>query len=201
MRYMISLSILVCVAVGTNAQVSSDYQVIRSKPSGDLILQVSLDKTNGSLYSTCAIEYSWFTVTNQSIIVHLPKNEYFCYAQMFDSANKAVPLRWSFRNMGKHYFDLKYPSTEEPWDAIKEVILIRPPHGTQAAAAETVFAGRKSAESRTFSPLEDIFQLRKPGKYNVRLQFQVYERIYKGGQTFLYKLERFEPLEFSVTKE
>jgi hypothetical protein len=43
--------------------------------------------------------------------------------------------------------------------------------------------------------------MKKPGLYAVRLQCQVYETIYKGGQAFMYKLERFEPLEFTVAKE
>jgi hypothetical protein len=133
--------------------------------------------------------------------MHLPKDEYLCFAQMLDSTGNAVPLRWSFRNLGKHFFDVKYPSNEQPWSEVEDMMSIRPAHGTCPAMVENVCASQKSMEGRSFYGLEDVFQIKKPGMYKVRLQFQAYERIYKGGQNFAYKLERFEPVEFTVTKE
>lgn len=201
MRYRIMTTIALVVALGVNAQCLTDYQVIRSKASDDLILQVSIRKTHGILYSTSSIEYGWFTVTNKNCMVNLPKDEFFSFVQMFDSAGNAIPLQGAFTNLGKHFFDLKYPSTEQPGSAIEEMLRIRPPHGTQSAAGEIVFAGQKSMEGRSFYDLEHVFQIKKPGQYKVRLEFQAYERIYKGGQSFAYKLERFEPVEFTVIKE
>jgi hypothetical protein len=202
MRYIILLTITFVVAVGTNAQSWSNYQVIRSKLADDLILEVWLYKTHPTLYITNGIGYDWLTVTNVNCVVDLPKDEYFCYPQMFDSTSNAVPLRPRFRNFGKHFFDLKYPSTEQTWSAIEDMMRIRPAHGTQqTATVEFVIATQDVGGGGSFYNLEDVFQIQKPGQYKVRLQFQAYERIYKGGQSFAYKLERFDPVEFTVTKE
>jgi hypothetical protein len=200
MRYIAIITIAFVLVLRTNAQPSSDYQVIRSKPAGDLVLEVWLHKADATSYGTSSISYDWLTLTNQQIAVDLPKEEYFCMAQMFDSASNTVPLRPGFRNLGKHFFDLKYPSMEQPWSAIAEVMRIKPAHGTQSAAVEFVIASQKFGGGGSFYDLEDVFQLEKPGQYKVRLQFQAYERIYKGGQSFTYKLQRFEPLEFTVRK-
>jgi hypothetical protein len=54
---------------------------------------------------------------------------------------------------------------------------------------------------RSLASLEDLFIVKEPRTYKVKLQFQVYARIYKGGQSFAYKLERFDPVEFTVTKK
>jgi hypothetical protein len=71
----------------------------------------------------------------------------------------------------------------------------------QQTMADFVVPGQKIGEGRSFYGLDDIFQLKGPGKYKVRLQFQVYERLYKGERIWMYKLERFEPVEFTVIKE
>jgi hypothetical protein len=195
------IAAFLAIATVANAQSSPDIQLIRSKPSDDLVLTVSVFKTHDMLYTTSSIQYGWLSVTNKYTMVFLPKDEYLCCAQMYDSMGNTVPLRSNAKNMGKHFFDLKYPSVDQLWDAIEDRMRIRPPHGTQGAAAESVFAGLKSSEGRTFPCPEDIFQIKKTGLYKVKLQFQAYERIYKGGHSFTYKLERFEPLEFTVTKK
>jgi hypothetical protein len=188
-------------ALGTNAQSWSHYQAIRSKAVDDLILEIWLYKTDQLLYNTNSIGYDWLTVTNKSHVVNLPKDEYFCYAEMFDSESNAVPLRSDFRNLGKRFFDLKYPSIEQPWSAVEEIMRIRPPRGTQPARVDFVMALPKIGEGRTFFGLGDVFQIGKPGQYRVKLQFQAYERIDKGGHNVMYKLERFDPVEFTVTKK
>jgi hypothetical protein len=76
-----------------------------------------------------------------------------------------------------------------------------PAHGTQSEAAEILFAGRNSNEGRFLPCPDDLFELKKPGLYSLKLQFQVYKRIYKGGQSFTYQLERFEPILLKVTRE
>ncbi len=84
------------VDLGTNAQFSDDSQIIRSKSAGDLVLEVCLRKAHGTLYSTnnsWSVRYSWLTVSNPSIRVVLPKDEYFCFAQMFDSAMSTATER------------------------------------------------------------------------------------------------------------
>jgi hypothetical protein len=113
-------------ALGTNAQSWSHYQAIRSKAVDDLILEIWLYKTDQLLYNTNSIGYDWLTVTNKSLVVNLPKDEYFCYAEMFDSESNAVPLRSDFRNLGKRFYDLKYPSVEQPWSALKDVLRMKP---------------------------------------------------------------------------
>jgi hypothetical protein len=174
---------------------------MHSQPSGGLKMQVSMKETEGILASSTPIGYGWFTTTNQSLIVYLLKDEYLCTAKMFDSASNAVTLRNSFRDFGNHFFDLKYPSGEQTWDTIDGFTRIKPAHGTQSEAAETLFAGPNSTEGRFLPCPDDLFQLKSLGRYTLRLQFQVYERIYKGGRNFAYKLERFDPIEFTVTKE
>jgi hypothetical protein len=67
--------------------------------------------------------------------------------------------------------------------------------------ADFVIATQDVGGGGTFDSLEDVFQIKIPGQYRVRIQFQTYETIYKGGHNFMYKLVRFEPLEFTVTKE
>ena len=62
-------------------------------------------------------------------------------------------------------------------------------------------AQQDAGEERPLASIEDMFDLKSAGVYKVRLQFQVYMRIYKGGQSFVYQLERFEPLEFVITKQ
>ncbi len=195
------MAIAFVASLATNAQSSHENQLIRSKPVDDLVQEVWLRKTLGILYSTSYIRYDWLTLSNQQMAVYLPTAEYACFAQMFNSASNAISLRWSFRNLGKHFFDLKYPSIEQPWNAIKKTISIRPAHGTQAAAADFVIASLDFGGGQSFYNLEDLFQMKRPGRYTVRLQFQAYERIYKGGQNFAFKLERFDPVEFSVTKQ
>jgi len=63
-----------------------------------------------------------------------------------------------------------------------------------------VFAGEKTEEGGSFYNLEDVFEMKEPGEYKVSLQLQAYERMYKGGQIFMFQLDRFEPFEFIVTK-
>jgi hypothetical protein len=201
MRNLIATIIAFLVIFGATAQPHAEYNIVRSKPVDDLILQVSLDEKNGIVLSTSPIGYGWFTVTNKGILLNLPKDECLCYAQMFDSNSNAVELHWNFRNSGKRFFDLKYPSPEQSWDDIENIVRIRPAHGTQSAAADVVSAGRKSCEGRQLPCFDEIFQIQKPGLYKVRLQFQAYKPIYKGGRNVMYKLERFDPVEFTVTKK
>jgi len=189
------------LALCSSARSGSDHDIVRTKPVGDLILQVWLDRTNGIIPSDRSIGYGWFTVTNKYIIVIPPKDEYLCRAQMFDSKGFAVSPRNSFTNLGKHFFDLKHPTTEQEWDAVKDVIRIRPAHGTQSAAPAVVFAGHENSEPRYLSCPDDLFDIKSAGRYTLKLQFQAYERIYKGGHTNVYRLERFDPVEFTVTKE
>jgi hypothetical protein len=106
---MILLTFAIALAISASP---SDYHVVRSNPSGDLILEVWLYKTNGNFYRVFPITYDWLTVTNKNCVVDLPKDEYLCFAQMFDFAGNTVPLQWKFRNLGKHFIDLKYPSAE-----------------------------------------------------------------------------------------
>lgn len=205
----LAIILLTCgIALAITAD-PSGYQVVRSKPSGDLILEVWLHKAHENSYSVLPLDYDWLTVTNKNCVVELPKDEYLCFAQMFDSASNAVPLQRNFADLGKHFFDLTYPSAEQPWSSvIKDVLRMKPAHATgpslglgQQTMADFVRAEQEVGERRSFNNLEDVFAMKKPGLYRVRLQFQVYARIYKGGQSFAYKLERFEPVEFTVTKE
>ena len=208
MRYIMILTMMLCAAPAVRA-LPSDYQVIRSKPSDDLLLEVWLHKAHDDLYNLGGITYHWRTITNFQMVIEIPKDEYLCYAQMFDSANNAVPLRPAYKNLGKRFFDLKYPAPEEPWsDAIKDVLRMKPAHATGPSLgmgpqtiADFMIATPDIGGGRSFYNLDDVFKVEKAGKYKVRLQFQAYERIYKGGQSFAYKLERFEPVEFTVTKE
>ena len=202
MRYMIMIITKFAVALALIAQPSSDYRVIRSKATDDLILEVWLPKTGVVIPSSFSMRYDWLTVTNYQMKVDLVKDEHFYDAQMFDSAGHDIPLKESFTNLGKHFFDLKYPSTEQPSSEIEHLMRVKPAHGTQhSATVEFVIATQDVGGGGSFYNLEDVFQMQNPGQYRVRLQFQAYERIYKGGQDFTYKLERFEPVEFTVTKE
>jgi hypothetical protein len=195
------VTVILSLAFLANAQPSPDCQLIRSKPSGDLILEVWLYKTHGTFLSTNTLAYDWLTVTNKGTLVYPLKDEYFCLAQMFDSAGNAVPFRWPFRKLGKHFFDVKYPSTEQLWPAVKSTIRIRPLRGTQPARADILSTTQKHGEGRPFYTPDELFEIKKPGIYKLKLQFQVFERFYRGGQTFTLKLERFEPFEITVTKE
>jgi len=188
-------------ALNLQAQFSVGYPPNRSKTVGELIMQVALQRSDGVVSSGNPIEYGWLAITNKGCMVNLPKDEFFCCAKMFGPDGKNIPLQSSFENLWKRFFDLKFPSGELPITAIEEMLRIRPAHGTQAAAGDVMFAGKEKTEGRSFYSLENIFQMKEPGQYKVSMQFQAYERIYKGGQTFVYKLDRFEPFEFTVTKK
>jgi hypothetical protein len=202
MRHLIIAIFVFVLAAGTNAESLSDYQVIRSKPTDDLILEIWLPKTNVVIPSSFSVRYDWLTSTNNQMKVYMLKDEYFCYAQMFDSSGNAMLLRSSFTNLGKQFFELTYPSNEQPSSEIENLIRAKPAHvKQQSAKVEFVIATQDVGGGAFFYNIEDVFQMQKSGQYKVRLQFQVYERIYKGGQNFTYKLVRFDPVEFNVTKE
>ncbi|MGP8201318.1 MAG: hypothetical protein ACLQU4_17645 [Limisphaerales bacterium] len=208
MRYLILTLLVIGAAISATAK-PSDYAELKSKPVDDLVLDVRVRKVDTTVYRTSPILYSWLTVTNSRGHVILPKDEYFCLARMFDSASNEVPRRATFKGLGSKFSELSYPSPEEPWsDRIQNVVRTRPAHVTgpslwfgKQTMADSVFATQDLGEQREFYNLEDVFDLKRPGRYTVRLQFQAYASIYKGGQTFAYKLERFEPVEFTVTKE
>jgi hypothetical protein len=186
-------------ALNAQAQSLSDYQLLHSKPVGNSIMQLALRRIDG-LFLSGPIEYDWLAATNKGGLVNLPKDEYFCSARVIGPNGKAVPFRKAFENLGKHFYDLKYPAGEQPGIAIDDTLRIRPTPGTQAAAGEVVFAGEKTEEGGSFYNLEDVFEMKEPGEYKVSLQLQAYERMYKGGQIFMFQLDRFEPFEFIVTK-
>jgi hypothetical protein len=82
---------------------------------------------------------------------------------------------------------------------------MKPAHSTGPGApgmeADFVIGTQDVAVHRWLPSVKDLFAVKEPGVYKVILQFQVYARIYKGGQSFAYQLERFEPIEFSVTND
>lgn len=127
---------------------------------------------------------------------------------MLDADSNAIPLRAAHRNLGKRFFELKYPGVEEPWsDELKSVLHMIPRHDTgpslgdgRTMRPEFTMVTQDESVGRAFYDLGDVFQITKPGRYTVKLQFQVYVRVWKGGQIFAYKLVRFEPIEFMIRK-
>jgi hypothetical protein len=130
---------------------------------------------------------------------------------MFDSTGKSVPLRTKHRDLGRRFYELEYPSAEEPWSgALANVLRMKParitgPSGAQLGIGEQmesdfVMAEQEAGEERPLASVEDLFDVKRPGAYRVRLQFQVYMRIYKGGQSYAYQLERIEPIDFIITQ-
>jgi hypothetical protein len=192
--------IFLTTAFITNGE-PSDYQIIRSKPADDLTVQVAMRKMNGVADAGASIEYGWFTLTNAGCLVYLPKEEYRCSIQLFDSNSNSLPLRMNFKDLGKNFLNLKYPSSEQAWNAIENTVAIRPAHGTQSAAGEVVFAGQARFEGRSLASPEELFQMEGRGLYRLRLQFQAYTSLYRGGQVTVYKLVRFDPIEITVAKE
>jgi hypothetical protein len=184
----------------------SGYQVIRSKPSGILVVECWLYKPRTNFYTTDSIEYDWVTTTMTNCKVVLPKEEYRCFVQIFDSASNAVPLRKNFEYVGKHFCDLKYPCPEQEWSQIEDVLSMKPAHVTgppmwlgEQMMADFVMAS-DIGEHRTLHNIDEMFDVKKAGPYTVRLHFHAFALIHKGGQQYAYKLERFEPIEFMVTK-
>jgi hypothetical protein len=174
-----------------------------------LVLEIWLFGPQGQFGPTGDIDYDWVTTSGSNLNVKIPKDGYLCFAQMFDATSNAVPLRHKFASLGKHFFDLKYPAAEQPWDAIKDTLRMKParitgPTGPSLGLGPQMMAdyvlAREVGEHRSFSHIEDMFELKKPGLYTVRLQFQAYEQIYKGGHKYAYKLHRFDPVEFAVKK-
>jgi hypothetical protein len=194
--FIIVLITMICA----DAQCADDHNIVRTKPLEDLILEVWLDRTNGLVSTSSPIGYGWFTETNTHMIVDIPKDEFLCSVQMFDTNGNAVRIREDYAKLGHRFFDLAYPSTEQRWNDVENVLRIRPAHGTQSAAPDSVFASQKSCEGRYLPSPESLFDVVKPGNYTVKLQFQAYERRYIGGEINMYKLERFAPVEFTVTK-
>jgi len=191
----------------------SDYQALRSKPSGDIILEIWVNKAHGTNYSiSVPIRYNFLTITNRNCPIDLPNEGYFCSAQMFDSAGNSVQLSVKHSAFGKRFYDLKYPSADQPWsNALRDVLSMKParitgPSGPSLGLgaqmeSDFVIAEQNAGEQRLLPSFDDLFVVRRPGVYKVRLQIQVYARIYKGGTSFAYKLERFEPMEFAVTND
>lgn len=199
MRYLI-FTLLIVYTTTFNAR-ASQFHTIRSKPSDDLILELRLHKEGKNSYRLGPIVYGWLTFTNLQAKVKIPKDEYFCYAQMFNSRGIAIPLRPGFQTLGKSFFDLKYPSNEQAGDAILNTVRVQPPHGTQQTpTVNFVIATQNSAGGGSFNNLDEMFDIKEPGQYRVKLQFQVYVRANKGGNNWVYKLVRFAPVEFNVTK-
>jgi hypothetical protein len=190
----------------------SDYEVLLSRPSGDIFVEVWLHKSAGTNYSLSdPIRYDFRSVTNLNCKIELPKETYLCSAQMFDSSGNSVPLSTKHRDCGRRFYELEYPSAEQPWSgALTNVLRMKParitgPSGASLGIGEQmqsdfVMAQQDAGEQRPLAGVEDLFDVKSAGVYKVRLQFQVYMRIYKGGQSFAYQLERFEPLEFIITK-
>jgi hypothetical protein len=112
--------------LGTDAYPSPGFRTIKSKPTDDLILEIWLPNTNLPIPSSSTIRYDWLTVTNRRMKVDLLKEEYFCHAEMFDSASNAMPLRPRFSKLGKHFFDLKYPASEQTSSEITNCIRLKP---------------------------------------------------------------------------
>jgi len=190
-----------------------DYESIRSKPSGDLIVEVWLHKAHDNSHSfVTPIRYDCLTVTNKNCVVELPKDEYLCSIHMFDLAGNAIHLRSKYEEWGKRFNDLKYPSTEQLWNtSLRNILRMKParitgPSGESLGIgpqmeADFIIAEQDGGSQKALPSIEDLFAVKEAGVYKVKLQFQVYARIYKGGQNFAYKLERFEPVEFMVVKE
>lgn len=191
----------------------SDYQALRSKASGDLFLEVWLHKSDGTNYSlTDQISYDFQTVTNVNCQIELPKETYLCSAQMFDSAGNNVQLSRKYRDLGRRFYELKYPSGEQTWSSVlSDVLSMKParitgPSGSflgigKQMESDFLTAEQEAGEERPLAGVEDLFDVKRPGVYKVRLRFQVYMRIYKGGQSYAYQLERFEPIDFIITKK
>jgi hypothetical protein len=163
-------------------------------------MQVLVHSGSTNFSTSDSIDYL-LRATSNGISVFYPNDEYLCFAEMFDASGNAVLPRSSFGTLGLHFFDLKYPSGEQPWEQIEHILRIRPAHGTQSAKADRDLLGRKGWAGRPFHTSDEMFDLKAPGRYRLKLRFQVYEWVYKGGQTYAYILERFDPVEFFVTKK
>ena len=209
---MRSINSLICVlfvlcVLNTRAD---DFQWLLSKSARDLKVRVWLHTERDMSFSiTTPINYEFVTVTNKNCVVELPKDEFICSAQMLDSKGNAVPLSTQCAKFGKRFHELVYPSVEQKWDnALRNVLRMKPAHSTgpslgfgQQMEADFVIATQDGSSEHSLPSVEELFAPEIPGEYKISLQFQAYARIYKGGQSFAYKLERFEPIEFTVKKE
>lgn len=200
LKFLICVEIaLLAITAAVAGPISLTDGLINSAPVNDLVQDLMVQASHPIISSADRIDYGFSTVTNKTLNIFYPKDEYLCAAQLFDADGKSVPLRMP--KVGHGFFDLKFPSADQPWDAVSNMIRVRPMEGTGRSPWEWEFAVQRAITSHNFYTPDELFDISRSGSYKLRLQFQIFTDDVKYSRRSKLKLVRFAPVEVTVIKK
>lgn len=163
--------------------------VVESHVTNDMFVQLSCE--HSVFWSIDTIDYCFLTVTNPKAIIFLPRESYFCFAELFDQKGQPIPKQGLGNGLGRDFWKLKAFS----WDSVGKQA-----KGTRNERVDRMFVSSKGCEGRYLFKPEDVFRIKEPGLYKLRLQFQVFKQIDAKGKQEM-QIVRFEPVEVMIQKE
>lgn len=112
----------------------------------------------------------WYQFISKSNVVRMfvPKPTYLCQIDLIDASGKSV----SKTSLGKRFGAKFNQPVQFDWDS-KWKSMDRDKDGM----AKRVFAGPQGGGSLNIPPCDELFQLKEPGVYTFRVQFQAYQEI------------------------
>lgn len=152
----------------------------------DLVVSVGSPADRLTASVTDRLVFIFNSKTNSLIDVFLLKQEYFCRVELFDSNNKPMQRTSKGRQLGARFHELKEFNEKAIQFTARGNWKMLPARPTTGSASD-------------FPPASELFVIKKPGIYTMKLEFQVFTRI-PGGTNRTLTFIKFPPVNYQLTK-
>ena len=174
-----------CLVCAANSQ-----GLIHSEAVSGIFAEITFP-SGRELKSNAMIRYCFLTTNTLGSRLFYPTQEYFCRAKLWDERGRPVQPRGVGTRLGRHFSDLKVFSES------KVRHINRGGSDTPRPFVDNLRPDACGAKN-LYSP-EELFDLEKPGRYRLQLEFQVFLQCLSGTNVS-YKLIRLPPIEMHVVK-
>lgn len=159
-------------------------------PTNGIYAEIGMDMAKAAL-SGAKVRYCFLTTNELGAKIAYPQAQYFCRVGLLDARGSNLPPSSVGRAMGNHFSDLKTFS----YDRLETIDRV----GSNPAHPRIEWIYNGSCAAKELPALEALFVIPRPGKYNLRLEFQVFEQVHQG-TNFLYNLIILPAVDVPVVK-
>lgn len=183
--HLLMVSVMLVAAASPAEEVR--YHVFKVTATNGTTMEFNLMGTADDPTASDKIWYQFISSNGPAFRIYLPKPAYLCTVELTGPDGKPVAKTSVGKRYGTAFDQAKGPDT--PIDVDKG--------GSWVGSIVTPYG---SGQFR-LPPCDELFEVKRPGNYTFKVQFQVIREIIRDGKYLGKELVRFPPIEIRVRME